>query len=88
MNIRILAIAIFLMAASILFAFLVLGEIANRQRCDYFSYSSCPSWCVVCPPCEVCSSVACRSQDFCESLGFNRTWYEGIQVRWAEIYGK
>jgi hypothetical protein len=48
-------------------------------NCSDFSYEKCPKECSVCPPCEVCSSVACRSKDFCRSIGFNDTWYKETQ---------
>jgi hypothetical protein len=47
--------------------------------CASYSYESCPSSCVVCPPCAVCSSISCQTEEFCASIGFNRSWYEGIR---------
>ncbi len=35
----------------------------------------CPSPCVVCPPCIVCSSISCQTEEFCKSIGFDRDWY-------------
>lgn len=47
--------------------------------CSSFSYSDCPSECAICPPCEVCSSISCRSEQFCNSIGFNRSWWENVR---------
>ncbi len=55
--------------------------------CDSFSYENCPEQCVVCPPCEFCSSMACRSEEFCLSIGFNRSWYEDIKTRLPNTSG-
>jgi len=86
MNPRILAlVGLLLAAASIIAAFLVYQSAPVQQPCDSFDYFNCPSQCVVCPPCEVCSMVACRSEEFCANLGFNRTWYEEIKARLAEL---
>lgn len=47
----------------------------ENPDCDSFSAENCPAHCVVCPPCEVCSSVSCQSEQFCLGMGFNRSWY-------------
>ena len=44
-------------------------------NCSSFSYENCPNECVVCPPCYVCSSVSCQTEEFCKSIGFDRNWY-------------
>jgi hypothetical protein len=49
--------------------------------CRSFPYYECPSECTVCPPCAECSSVACETEGFCESIGFGRAWYEDIKKR-------
>jgi len=38
---------------------------------------------VVCPPCEACSSISCHSEQFCKSIGFDKSWYEGIKQNLA-----
>ncbi|MDD5148143.1 MAG: hypothetical protein PHH08_01630 [Candidatus ainarchaeum sp.] len=49
--------------------------------CNSFSFETCPDSCVACPPCEVCSSISCRTEEFCKSIGFDRSWGEGIKER-------
>jgi hypothetical protein len=49
---------------------------AGGVNCSGHSADSCPRECVVCPPCSECSSISCRSEEFCRSLGFDRSWYE------------
>jgi hypothetical protein len=53
----------------------------SQPDCNSFSYDSCPEGCVVCPPCAACSSIACRSPEFCESIGFDKNWYGAIRER-------
>ncbi|MCX6776958.1 MAG: serpin family protein [Candidatus Micrarchaeota archaeon] len=47
----------------------------NVTNCQNYSVDKCPSQCVVCPPCAVCSSISCQSEEFCKVIGFNRSWY-------------
>ncbi len=49
--------------------------------CALYSEADCPSQCVVCPPCAACSSISCQSEEFCQSIGFDRTWYESIKKK-------
>ena len=53
----------------------------KSQECKDYSYSECPNKCVVCPPCEVCSSISCQTEEFCNKIGFNRSWSEDIKVK-------
>jgi hypothetical protein len=53
----------------------------NKPNCAKFPYDKCPSECVVCPPCEVCSSIVCQTEGFCEGIGFNRSWYERVRPK-------
>jgi hypothetical protein len=50
------------------------------------SLEECPSECVVCPPCEVCSSLSSRSEEFCESIGFNRNWSEANNEKVKKLF--
>jgi hypothetical protein len=50
-----------------------------EDNCSGFAADNCPSECVVCPPCEVCSSISCRTEQFCNSIGFNRTWWQQVR---------
>ncbi|MFA4983675.1 MAG: hypothetical protein WC588_05695, partial [Candidatus Micrarchaeia archaeon] len=53
------------------------------EQCTSFSAEACPASCAVCPPCEVCSSISCQSEEFCKSIGFEKGWYEGIKKNLA-----
>jgi len=53
--------------------------------CSSYSAESCPSSCVVCPPCEACSSISCQTEQFCKSIGFERSWYDGIKQNLAAV---
>ena len=53
--------------------------------CSSYSAESCPSSCVVCPPCEACSSISCQTEQFCKGIGFDRSWYEGIKQNLAAV---
>jgi hypothetical protein len=61
--------------------FLTLVALSNQNETNYcqsFSYATCPEKCVVCPPCEMCSSVSCQTESYCKSIGFNRSWSEEV----------
>jgi hypothetical protein len=49
--------------------------------CESFLVDNCPHQCVVCPPCPECSSIVCQSEQLCQDLGIDRSWYEGIKGR-------
>lgn len=53
----------------------------TNLNCKNYSYSNCPSSCVICPPCKECSSLSCNSKEFCESIGFNSTWSEDLNPK-------
>lgn len=57
----------------------------SNPICTSFSSNNCPSECVVCPPCEVCSSISCQTEDFCKNIGFDRSWYEAIKERLSNM---
>ncbi len=48
----------------------------QKDRCKQYGVDNCTGDCVVCPPCPECSSISCQSQQACESMGFNSTWYK------------
>jgi hypothetical protein len=78
---------IFLAVTAIL-VILVLFILSGRNDaayCKSFTYDSCPENCAVCPPCVVCSSVSCQTEEFCESIGFNKSWSEGIRERLKQL---
>jgi hypothetical protein len=85
---KLLIIAMIILAAGLCAAsvFIVLNAGSwngngNGTDCGSNSYYDCPDGCVVCPPCAECSSLRCASEEFCESIGFNRTWYDDIKSR-------
>jgi hypothetical protein len=47
--------------------------------CNNYQPETCPAKCVVCPPCAACSSISCQTEDFCKSIGFDRSWYESMK---------
>jgi hypothetical protein len=53
----------------------------SEINCSLFSADNCPSLCVVCPPCEVCSSISCQTEEFCKSIGFDRSWWESVRPK-------
>ena len=56
---------------------------AAGVNCTSYSSEACPSSCVVCPPCEACSSFSCQTEQSCKSIGFDKSWYEGIKQNLA-----
>lgn len=50
-------------------------------NCSVFSIEDCPTSCVICPPCEVCSSIGCQNEEFCTRIGFNRSWWENVRPK-------
>ena len=53
----------------------------SATECKKYSVDQCPIGCIVCPPCEACSSLGCNSLKFCKSIGFDEKWYETINPR-------
>jgi len=53
----------------------------SEINCSLFSADNCPSLCVVCPPCEACSSISCQTEEFCKSIGFDRSWWESVHPK-------
>lgn len=53
----------------------------TSTECGEYSENECPDGCIVCPPCEFCSSLRCNSVEFCQSIGFSKEWYEAIKVQ-------
>ncbi|MEM5777881.1 MAG: hypothetical protein QXJ06_05585 [Candidatus Aenigmatarchaeota archaeon] len=72
---------IFVILVSLVLAALYYFTIQRELKCSSFSVDKCPDECVVCPPCEVCSSVSCQTEAFCRKMGFNRSWYEDMVVK-------
>lgn len=76
----ILIIASCILVLLFVFLFIIIKNSGEAKVCNSFSVTECPNSCVVCPPCEVCSSISCQSEEFCESIGFNRSWYDAIKI--------
>jgi len=53
----------------------------SEINCSLFSADNCPNLCVVCPPCEACSSISCQTEEFCKSIGFDRSWWENVHPK-------
>ncbi|NTV24102.1 MAG: hypothetical protein HGA85_07085 [Nanoarchaeota archaeon] len=58
---------------------IALYNAVQPKPCKSYSVGNCPGSCVVCPPCEVCSSISCQTEEFCSSIGFNRSWHDDMQ---------
>lgn len=56
-------------------------EKISAEECKKYVEDECPEGCIVCPPCEVCSSLGCNSAEFCKSIGFDENWYETIKLQ-------
>lgn len=57
------------------------GTAQGGPNCTSYSVEKCPSSCTVCPPCEMCSSISCNTVEFCQSIGFNRSWWEEVRPK-------
>jgi len=79
-----LAIAVFVVTfilAVLAGLFLSRNNPENQINCTAYSYDKCPAECVICPPCEVCSSIVCQTEEFCNGMGFNRTWWKSVSPK-------
>ena len=64
----------FLLILGIAATMLFLSGQLTQPDCRIYGLSDCPGECVVCPPCEFCSSLRCQTESACESMGFGRGW--------------
>jgi hypothetical protein len=72
------------------------NQAPENPDCNSFSADDCPGYCVVCPPCEACSSVSCQTEEFCLDLGFDRDWHSRVShppandtediTEWEDLY--
>jgi hypothetical protein len=60
---------------------LVPTEEKSDTECQKYTADECPEGCIVCPPCEACSSLGCYSAEHCKSIGFDESWYEMIKLQ-------
>jgi hypothetical protein len=74
-------IALVILLSIIMFVFTDEKELNQEILCNSSSVENCPESCAICPPCEVCSSIVCRSQEYCESIGFNESWYKVVSPK-------
>ena len=51
----------------------------SDEECQTADIDHCWASCRVCPPCPECSSLSCRSAEFCDSMGFSEEWSESIK---------
>ena len=58
--------------------FLYKNYAGNQINCTSYGVDACPDQCVICPPCEVCSSIACQTEEFYKNMGFNKSWYLSV----------
>jgi len=56
-------------------------EKKSNEECQKYTEAECPEDCIVCPPCEICSSLGCYSAEHCKSMGFDESWYEMIKLQ-------
>lgn len=54
-------------------------DVLDFDACSSYPVEICPDGCVVCPPCPACSSISCQTEEFCERMGFDKSWYERIK---------
>lgn len=56
----------------------VVKEPAQESKvvCSEFTVEACPDNCVVCPPCDYCSSISCQTEELCANMGFDKNWYD------------
>jgi hypothetical protein len=52
-----------------------------QPDCNTFGLQECPDSCVVCPPCEACSSIHCETKEFCQKIGFDENWWGTVRPR-------
>jgi len=77
--IAVLVVTFILVVASGLF--LYKNYAGNQMNCTSFGVDKCPEQCVICPPCEVCSSISCQTEEFCNGIGFNRSWWKSVSPK-------
>jgi hypothetical protein len=58
-----------------------ISEKKTDTECQKYGEDNCPTGCMVCPPCEVCSSISCNSAQLCKKMGFDKSWYENIKLQ-------
>ncbi|MFC1700850.1 hypothetical protein ACFLZ0_01815 [Patescibacteria group bacterium] len=67
---------------------LIPTESCGEVVCEDYDLEKCPEKCVICPPCIECSSISCQSEEFCESIGFDKDWYEDIKENMPLIFNE
>jgi hypothetical protein len=70
---------VLIVLSGVLFIQYLVGRETTDVECDSYSVEECGGGCVVCPPCQECSSLSCQTEEFCKGIGFNRDWYEGVK---------
>jgi hypothetical protein len=57
----------------------IINTTKTSLNCSNYSIDKCPKNCGVCPPCEVCSSISCQTEEYCKNIGFNKGWYDSVK---------
>jgi hypothetical protein len=81
LNKHVLLITIIFIALLIVIVLTYLLLARNSKKCSDFNLNDCPSKCAICPPCEVCSSISCQTEEYCNSLGFDRDWWDNVKPK-------
>jgi hypothetical protein len=82
----VIAVSILLIITILITLIIIISYTKNNPViCKDYNIESCPESCVVCPPCEVCSSISCQTKEFCSSIGFKETWYKDMQKRLEDM---
>ncbi len=67
-------------------------ETAKNPETDCVSIESVDacmaSNCVVCPPSIEASSLSCQTEEFCQALGFTKTWWPNMQKQLEAMQGQ
>jgi hypothetical protein len=73
-------IVLLIVFAATTFSYFSLGENnLKKLNCTNFSIDKCPNECTLCPPCEVCSSISCQTEEYCKNIGFNKSWWNSVK---------
>ncbi|MEM4336867.1 MAG: hypothetical protein QXG86_02570 [Candidatus Woesearchaeota archaeon] len=78
---KILMIVLILLIILIVASYFIFFRRNAALDCNSYSLEDCPKGCVICPTCEVCSSIGCQTEKFCESMGFDEGWYDNYVAR-------
>jgi hypothetical protein len=75
----IILICILLLSFIIVICLATINTKKINLNCSNYSIDDCPDNCVICPPCEVCSSISCQTEEYCKDISFDKEWYDSIK---------